>query len=90
MNNLQHVEKVLKALANKRRLAIVQYLKSEREAIVSEISEEIKLSFKATSRHLAILFAAEIVDKEQRGLQMHYRLSPNLDRMVKHISNSCE
>ena len=67
-------EKVLRALANKRRLAIVKYLKSKEEATVSDISEEIKLSFRSTSRHLAILFATSIVARTQKGLEVYYRL----------------
>lgn len=73
----------MKALANRRRLAILRFLKKgkgkekkkEMEASVGAIAEEIRLSFKATSKHLGILFAAGIVDREQRSLQMFYRLS---------------
>lgn len=65
----------MKALANRRRLAIVQYLKQNREAPVGELAHEIKLSFKATSKHLGVLSAADVVEKEQRSLQMFYRLA---------------
>ena len=54
-------ERHLKALANRRRLAILRYLKKHREAPVGEIAHEIKLSFKATSKHLAFLAAVDIV-----------------------------
>lgn len=90
MTSLNRLEKILKALANRRRLAIVQYLKKTKEANVSDIADKIRLSFKSTSKHLAVLFAADIVEKEQRQLQMHYRLSKNLENVVKHISNSYE
>ncbi len=65
----------MKALANRRRLAILRFLKTEKEANVGDVAEEIKLSFKATSKHLGVLSAAGIVDREQRSLQMFYRLS---------------
>ena len=76
-------ERIMKALANRRRLAILRLLKrgdgrKEGEARVGDIAEEIRLSFKATSKHLGILSAADIVDREQRSLQMFYRLSPDL------------
>lgn len=86
----KNLERVLKALANKRRLAIIQYLKKEKEATVGDIAEEIQLSFKATSKHLGVLFAADIVDKNQRSLQMWYCLSPTLHPIAKYISNSLE
>lgn len=90
MDKIKGVEKVLKVLANKRRLAIIKYLKKSKEAKVGDISEEIKLSFKATSKHLNLLFNADIVEKEQRSLQMWYKLSPSLNHISKYISNSLE
>ncbi len=71
---MKELERTLKALANRRRLAILQYLKQNKEAPVGEIAHEIKLSFKATSKHLGILSAADMVEKDQRSLQMFYRL----------------
>lgn len=87
---MRNIEKILKALANQRRLVIVRYLKEEKETTVGDIANKIKLSFKATSKHLAILYVANIVEKEQKGLQMFYRLSPHLHHLAKYISNSRE
>lgn len=79
------MERILKALANQRRLAILKYLKKNKEAPVAEIAEEINLSFKATSKHLGVLSAADIVEKEQRSLQVFYRLSNNQELSAKYI-----
>jgi len=80
---MKQLEKILKALANKRRLAILQLLKNNREELVGEIARNIKLSFKATSKHLAILFSADILDKDQRSLQIYYSLSKTMHPMAK-------
>lgn len=72
---MRELERVLKALANKRRLAILKYLKENREASVGEIAKEIHLSFRSTSKHLGILTASDIVERDQRSLQMFYRLA---------------
>lgn len=72
---MRNLEKILKAFANKRRLAMLKFLKENGEASVGDIAAKIKLSLKATSKHLNILFNAEIVDKEQRSLQSFYKLS---------------
>ena len=80
----------MKALANKRRLAIVRFLKKEKRATVSDIARSIELSFKATSKHLSLLASAGILEKEQIGLQMWYRFSENMHHIAKHISNSLE
>lgn len=87
---IKEAEKVLKALANARRLAIVKYLRQEKEATVGDVAEAIKLSFKATSKHLGVLAHADIVDKEQRNLSMWYRLSIVSGSVAEHISNSLE
>lgn len=82
---MRKLEKILKALANRRRLAILKFLKGNKEASVGEIAHKIDLSFKATSNHLGILSALDIVEKEQRSLQMFYRLSDDQESAVKHI-----
>ena len=72
---MKELERPLKALANRRRLAILKYLKINREAAVGEIADSIRLSFKATSKHLGVLAAADIVERDQRSVQMFYRLA---------------
>jgi DNA-binding transcriptional ArsR family regulator len=85
---MNDIEKILKALANKRRLAIIKLLKHKKEATVGEIAETINLSFKATSRHLLQLYAVDILDREQRNVEIFYKLSNNLNHIVKYVSNS--
>ena len=87
---MKELEKILKALANRRRLMIVQYLNKAGEAKVGNVAEKIKLSFAATSRHMMVLYSANIVEKEQRSLEMWYRLSPDMHKVAKYISNSIE
>ncbi|KKU50106.1 MAG: Transcriptional regulator, ArsR family protein [Parcubacteria group bacterium GW2011_GWB1_49_7] len=87
---MKNIERVLKALANKRRLAIIKYLKKEKQATVGDIAEHINLSFKATSKHLGVLSGADIVDKQQQSLQMWYKLSPSAHHISKYVSNSLE
>lgn len=82
---MRELERVLKAMANRRRLAIIKHLKSKREASVGELAEAIKLSLKATSKHLIILHSIGIVERDQRSLLMYYRLSNPLPRPVKSI-----
>lgn len=82
---MRKLEKILKALANRRRLAVLKFLKENKEAPVGEIAHKIDLSFKATSKHLSILLALDIVEKEQRSLQMFYKLSGGQEPAVKYI-----
>ena len=83
--NEKELEKILKALANKRRIMILKFIKKSGTASVGEIAETIKLSFKATSKHLMILFNASIVEKEQVSLTMLYSLPKNHHPMVSKL-----
>jgi DNA-binding transcriptional ArsR family regulator len=80
--NEKELEQILKALANKRRVAILKYLKRAGSASVGDVASEIKLSFRSTSKHLLILLNADILDKEQTSLTMMYFISKNKHPMV--------
>jgi len=82
----KELERQFKALANKRRLSILAYLKNkkEKEATVGDIAQAIRLSFKSTSRHLGVLSAANILEKEQRSLEVHYFLAPRMSNVARH------
>ncbi|MBU3965360.1 metalloregulator ArsR/SmtB family transcription factor [Patescibacteria group bacterium] len=84
-NDLRNLEKILKALANKRRLAILEYLKSNKEASVGEIARVINLSIKATSKHLNILSSLDILERNQIGPQMFYYLASGQKQITKHL-----
>ena len=84
-DNVRGLERELKALANGRRLAILRILRTRKAAPVGEIAELIKLSFKATSKHLAILYAANIVEKEQVSLTVNYSLVANLSAPTRAV-----
>ncbi|MBI2623618.1 MAG: winged helix-turn-helix transcriptional regulator [Candidatus Liptonbacteria bacterium] len=79
------MEKSLKALANRRRLAILKYLKNTGESSVGDVAQEIHLSFKSTSRHLAVLHGRDIVEREQRSSQAFYRLAASHVPAVQRI-----
>lgn len=82
---MKDYEKILKALANRRRLQIIKYLKDKKLATVTSIAEHLKLSFKSTSKHLAVLFGAGIVDKEQKSLSMFYSVVDSLPKLAKRV-----
>lgn len=84
--NIKETERLLKALANKRRLAIVQAVKKE-ELPVGDIAEKIRLSLRSTSRHLGVLRGADVLERDQRGLQVFYRISPGFSQALKDAMN---
>ena len=85
---IRDLEKVLKALANERRLRIVGFLLKNKKADVTEISENINLSFRSTSKHLYLLKQSDIVEIEHKSLHSYYSLIVNLPGFVKSIINN--
>lgn len=81
------LERGLKVLANRRRLAILRLLGKRKEASVGDVAEAIRLSFTSTSKHLTMLERAGFVDKEQRSTLVFYSLSRDnvLYRTLAHM-----
>ena len=82
---MKEYERVIKALANRRRLAIIAFLKKRREATVGNIAEHITLSFTSTSKHLNILAKADILDKRQQSLEVYYFLGQKIPGITESI-----
>jgi rhodanese-related sulfurtransferase/predicted transcriptional regulator len=84
MNNANHREfkdqlyeqfaRIVKALANPRRLEIVDLL-AQGERTVEEIARETALSIANASQHLQILRSAHLVEVRRDGLYAYYRLA---------------
>jgi DNA-binding transcriptional ArsR family regulator len=77
------VTKILKAIANERRLLIVRYLRAAHSAPVWRIAQKLNLSVKSTSKHLLLLDAARITTREQQGLEVFYRLHKPMNPIIK-------
>ncbi len=80
---MKEYERVLKALANRRRLAIIAFLKKRNEATVGTIADHIKLSFTSTSKHLNMLARVDILDKRQQGLEVYYFLGAKIPSIIQ-------
>jgi DNA-binding transcriptional ArsR family regulator len=71
---IKDLEKQLKALSNKRRLNILSLLKERGPSAVGDIAKHIKLSLKSTSKHLLILYQANLLEREQHKLIVFYAI----------------
>ncbi len=76
--NAKELEKVLKAVANKRRIEMLRLIRAKREIAVGDIAEEVRLSFKATSKHLRVLYIAGFIEREQHGTQVIYKIASDI------------
>jgi len=66
--------KIMKALANKYRLKIVDTLGENLKMCVSNLVEELDLNQSSVSKHLNILKSAGVVKAEKEGLKVYYSL----------------
>ena len=82
---MKDLEKIIKALANRRRLAIIKFISTQREASVGDIAGHLRLSIKATSKHLSVLGHADILDKEQKSKQVYYFLASPSHSLIRHV-----
>jgi len=69
---------IFRVLANINRLKIIEMLSDGRKMNVSEISQVLKISFKATSNHLAILKNLEVLESQGMAGHVFYSLNAQL------------
>jgi len=87
---------VLKALAHRDRLRIFDLLSSVGEKCVCDIAEFLEISQPMTSKHVAILRDAGLLDSRKEGSLVFYRVSTPclveffkcLDRSIAHSIES--
>lgn len=79
MNNKELV-KIFKAIANERRLDILRRVEKNKQLSVGVLSEQMDLSFRSVSKHLAVLTSAGLVEAKQMGLSRYYYISPDFPK----------
>ena len=69
---------VFRALANINRLKIIEMLSDGRKMNVGEISEDLGISFKATSNHLALLKNLDVLEAQGTAGHVFYSANPQM------------
>lgn len=77
--NLKSIEKVIKALADKNRIRIINLLKVKKVLCVCEITDIIGLSQPTISSHLRLLENAGLIESRKEGLWVNYSINSQLD-----------
>jgi ArsR family transcriptional regulator len=80
--DLRSLDRLLKALADPTRMRILGLLQGG-EVCVCHIHDSLKISQPKTSRHLAYLRRAGVVESERRGLWVYYRLAAGRDGLTQ-------
>lgn len=71
---LDRASNMLKAIAHPMRLAILSYLKNQKELTVSEIHELLQIEQSTTSHHLGILKDKGVLNSRRDGKNTYYSL----------------
>lgn len=84
VNQLERLEDLFKALADRTRLRILALLAAG-EVCVCNIHESLNLPQPTVSRHLAYLRRSGLVETRRDGVWMHYRLTPPAEQLAASI-----
>ena len=76
-----------RGLGNYNRLRILQLLKDRNAMSVSDLCDELKISFKNTSRNLNILTNLDLVSFQGGQGRVYYSLNATLPKEIKKILN---
>jgi ArsR family transcriptional regulator, arsenate/arsenite/antimonite-responsive transcriptional repressor len=85
--NDRELEKIFKALANRRRLAILKHLKRHGASSVGDVADAIHLSLTATSKHLIILANVNLLEKEQESVVVYYHIAKGAPRAIRLLNS---
>lgn len=76
---------IYRGLGNPNRLKILKLLSDREKMAVSELSDELGISLKNTSRNLSILLNLDLVQNEGKHDRVYYSLNPRLSDDLKRI-----
>jgi ArsR family transcriptional regulator, arsenate/arsenite/antimonite-responsive transcriptional repressor len=79
------LEKIFKAFASRRRIAIIRYVRSHPKSSLADVAENIRLPYKTTSKHAGVLINAGILDREQRSTFAGYILRSDVPEYVRKL-----
>ena len=85
---MKELTKCLKALANERRLRILQELAKHEPLPINRIAKRIGLSLKSTSKHIQKLVECDFIERKQSSLWIWCTLNrrhPILQSLLKHF-----
>lgn len=79
-------EKILKVIANHRRLEVMHLLKEKDELCVGEMLEHIDLSQSALSQHLAKMRNEGLVSARREAQTIYYKIAnENISNLINHL-----
>ncbi len=79
------IERIVKGVANHRRIQIIELLKRKPELSVAGIADELKINFKTASDHIRRLSIAGLVLKRYEGNFVRHKLTKRAQSILKFL-----
>ncbi|MDO8552188.1 MAG: winged helix-turn-helix domain-containing protein [bacterium] len=76
---------VFRTLSNINRLKIIAMLSDGRKMNVGDIAEDLRISFKGTSNHLAMLKNLDVLEAQGASGHVFYFINPNMPKDFKMV-----
>ena len=83
--NWRNTERIVKGVANHRRLEILDILLKKPELSVEEIADALKINFKTASEHIRRLAIAGLVIKRYEGNFVRHKLTSRATSILKFL-----
>lgn len=83
--NMKRWTVVFRTLSNINRLKIIAMLSDGRKMNVGDIAEDLKISFKATSNHLAMLKNLDVLEAQGVDGHVFYSVNPKMPKDFQKI-----
>ncbi|MEK7132957.1 MAG: metalloregulator ArsR/SmtB family transcription factor [Patescibacteria group bacterium] len=78
--NMKRWTVVFRTLSNINRLKIIAMLSDGRKMSVGDIAEDLKISFKGTSNHLAMLKNLDVLEAQGTSGHVFYSVNPHMPK----------
>ena len=85
--DLKRAERVLKGAANRSRIRIMEFIATESDTSLWQISESLKIDFRLASHHAIILEKAGLLTKENIGRAVMHLPTPYCLALLKLIDS---
>jgi DNA-binding transcriptional ArsR family regulator len=82
----RELERIMKGVANHRRISILRLLEEKPERSLIEICDSLKMNFKTASEHGKKLVAGGLILKQYQGNHVRHALSPRGKAVLKFLS----
>ena len=87
MKSERQLERIMKGVANHRRIAILAMLRKEPELSVDELSERFNVGMKTIAEHIRKLAIAGLVMKRHAGRRVRHRLTDRGNSVLQFLGS---